>query len=267
MLEKLDLDLELSHHEYKLQLPGWQRRLYDLEKACWDNKIGSVVVFEGWDASGKGSTISTLTARLDPRGFKLHSIQAPRTFEKNYPWLWRFWQRIPNYGEMAIFDRSWYGRVLVERVEKLFPESEWRDAYRDIVEFERMLPDDGIAIVKFWLHISKKEQKRRFKELEDDPLESWRVTKEDWKRHRKYKRYLEAAEEMIATTDSEYAPWTIVEATCWWYARSKVFKTLIAALEARLGAAAPATRADTSGADNELREAMERAETATAQEA
>ncbi len=264
MLEKVNLDIKLSHNQFKRVLPGLQAHLYDLEKACWDNHVPSVVVFEGWDAAGKGSAISTLTARLDPRGFKLHPIQPPRTYEQNHPWLWRFWRRIPAYGEMAIFDHSWYGRVLEERVEKLVPENVWRNAYRDIVEFERMLADDGAVIVKFWLHITKKEQKKRFEALEADPLEAWHVTKADWERHKTYKAYLEATEEMLELTDSEYGPWTIVEATSRWYARKKIFETVIRALEGRLGKAAPPPRKTVeTKRETELRAAMDAAARAT----
>ena len=238
MLEKVNLRLKLSKEEYRSVLPALQQRLYDLEKACWDHKIASMLLFEGWDASGKGSAIATLTARLDPRGFKLYPIQPPRTYEQNHPWLWRFWSRTPNYGEMAIFDRSWYRRVLEKRVDKTISRREVGNAFRDIVEFEQMLADDGTVIVKFWLHISRKEQKKRFEALEKDPLESWRVTKEDWARHRKYDNYLKAAEEMLARTESEYGPWTIVEATSKWFARRKIFETVIRALETRLGDAA-----------------------------
>jgi len=266
MLEKVNLNEEFSKEDYKRVLPGLQRRLYDLEKACWDNKVASILVFEGWDAAGKGSAIATLTERLDPRGFKLHAIRAPRTHEQSYPWLWRFWLRTPNAGEMAIFDHSWYGRVLVERVEGLVSEEEWRAAYRDIVEFERMLAEDGTVIIKFWLHIGKKEQKKRFKALENDPLESWRVTPEDWARHRKYGEYLEAAEQMLELTETEHGPWTIVEATCRWHARRKIFDTVIRALEARLGEAAPPVRAVAKDdrRDVELREAMDKVERAVA---
>ncbi len=242
MLEQVNLDRKLSKKDYKRVLPDLQRRLYDLEKACWDQKIPSIVIFEGWDAAGKGSAVATLTQRLDPRGFKLQATRAPRTHEQQYPWLWRFWLATPNYGEMAIYDMSWYGRVLVERVEKLTGKQQWRKAYRDIVEFERMLADDGTAIVKFWLHITKKEQRKRFRQIEKDPLESWRITDEDWDRHKKYGDYLLAAEEMFEQTESEWAPWTIVEATNRWYSRKKIFDTLIRALEERLGESAPPPR-------------------------
>jgi polyphosphate kinase 2 (PPK2 family) len=147
------------------------------------------------------------------------------------PWLWRFWLKLPNYGEMAIFDRSWYGRVLVERVEGFTPEEEWRKAYRDIVDFERTIADDGYVIVKFFLHISKKEQKRRFKKLEKDPLESWHVQPEDWEHHRKYDQYVLAIEEMLERTETEWGPWTIVEATDRRWARVKIFETIIHRIE------------------------------------
>jgi polyphosphate kinase 2 (PPK2 family) len=234
MLEKVDLGLKLTKEEYKRLIPRLQRRLYDLEKACWDANMPSIIVFEGWDAAGKGTSINKLTSRLDPRGFKLYPIREARTFEKHLPWLWRFWLKTPNYGEMAIFDRSWYGRVLVERVEGLTPVQEWRKGYRDIVDFERALADDGYVIAKFWLHISKAEQKRRFKRLEKNPLKSWHVQPEDWEHHRKYTEYLLAVEEMLERTDTEWGPWTIVEATDRRWARVKIFQTIIQRLEEAL---------------------------------
>lgn len=234
MLEKIDLTRKLPKAEYKKAIPQLQRRLYDLEKSCWDAKIPSIIVFEGWDAAGKGTSINLLTSRLDPRGFQLYPIREARTFEKHLPWLWRFWLKIPNYGEMAIFDRSWYGRVLVERVEGLTPVREWRKGYRDIVDFERTLADDGCVIVKFFLHIDKKEQKRRFKKLEKNPLKSWHVQPEDWEHHRKYKEYVVAIEEMLERTDTEWGPWCIVEATDRRWARVKIFQTIIQRLEEAL---------------------------------
>ena len=258
MLENINLKKKLPREEFKRLLPALQGRLYDLEKACWDNGVPSVIVFEGWDASGKGTTIATLTQRLDPRGFKLYPITAPRTYEQQRPWLWRFWLRVPNRGEMVIFDHSWCGRVLEERVERTVPEEAWREAYRDIVEFERMLADDGAIILKFFLHISKKEQKKRFQAIEQDPLEAWRVSKADWARNKKYDEYLVAIEDMLELTESEFAPWTIVEATSKWHARRKVFDTIISAMEKRLGSRAPRTEAETSKLkDADLRAAME----------
>jgi polyphosphate kinase 2 (PPK2 family) len=173
--------------------------------------------------------------------------------------LWRFWLKAPNRGEMIIFDHSWYGRVLEDRVEHTIPEKIWRQAYRDIVEFERTLADDGATILKFFFHISKKEQRKRFEAIEADPLEAWRVTDADWARYKKYGEYLAATEEMLELTDSEYAPWTIVEATSKWYARRKLFDTIIAAMEKRLGANAPprSTSAADASKDADLREVME----------
>jgi polyphosphate kinase 2 (PPK2 family) len=259
MLENLNLKKKLSRDEYKHKLPTLQTHFYDLEKACWDNSVPTMIVFEGWDASGKGTTISTLTQRLDPRGFKLHPIAAPRTYEQQRPWLWRFWLKVPNRGEMVIFDHSWYSRVLEERVEGTVSQKAWRQAYRDIVEFERMLSDDGTIIVKLFLHISRKEQRRRFDSMQADPLEAWRVTKQDWERHKQYEAFLAATEEMLELTDTEYAPWTIVEATSKWYTRVKVFETIIQAMRERLGSKAPPPEANPRKAskDAALREAME----------
>jgi polyphosphate kinase 2 (PPK2 family) len=231
MLEQLDLKKKLPKRAYKARMPALRDRLYDLQKACWDAGIPSLVLFEGWDAAGKGTTINRLTQRLDPRGFKLYAIREARTYEKHMPWLWRFWLKLPSYGQMAIFDRSWYGRVLVERVEELATEQEWREAFQDIVDFERTLADDGHVICKFFLHISKKEQRRRFKKLEADPLESWHVQPEDWAHHKKYGQYLVATEEMLARTDTEWGRWVVVEATDRRWTRVKVFETIIQHLE------------------------------------
>ena len=247
MLEKIDLGKKLSKKEYKAHLPLLRNRLYDLQKACWDANVPSVILFEGWDAAGKGTSINLLTQRIDPRGFKLYAIQEARTYEKHMPWLWRFWLKLPNYGEMAIFDRSWYGRVLVERVEGLVSEAEWRRAYQNIVDFERTIADDGYVVIKFFLHISKKEQKKRFKKLEKDPLESWHVQPEDWEHHRKYGTYVLAIEEMLERTDTEWGPWTIVEATDRRWTRVKIFQTIVGRLEEALekrGIALPAPRED-----------------------
>jgi polyphosphate kinase 2 (PPK2 family) len=259
MLENINLARKLSRDEFKSVLPGLQERLYDLEKACWDQNVPTIMVFEGWDASGKGTAIGGLTQRLDPRGFKLHPITAPRTYEQQRPWLWRFWLKVPNRGEMILFDHSWYGRVLEERVERIIPEKAWRQAYRDIIEFERTLADDGTTILKFFFHISNKEQRKRFEAIEADPLEAWRVTAADWARQKKYDDYLAATEEMLEQTDTEYAPWTIIEATSKWHARKKLFDTIIAAIEKRLGPNAPprsAASAETSE-DADVRAAQE----------
>lgn len=239
MLENVNLQRKLSKEEYQQALPALQRRLYDLEKACWDHGIPSALIFEGWEAAGKGGSISALTQRLDPRGFKLYTITEPRTHETVYPWLRRFWLRSPNKGEMVIMDHSWYFHVLDERIDKTVSAAECRKAFIDIVEFERMLAADGCVFVKFWFHISKQEQKRRFQAIEKDPFESWQVTAKDWKRHEQYDEYLDAAEQMLEMTESGFAPWTIIEATSKWWARKKVFDVAISALENALGDKAP----------------------------
>jgi polyphosphate kinase 2 (PPK2 family) len=161
ILENVNLKRRLSREEYSQYLPSLQRRLFELEKACWDHKISSIIVVEGWDAAGKGGVIAALTQRLDPRGFKVYATPAPRTYEQGFPWLWRFWQKVPNRGEMVIFDQSWYGRVLEERVMQTIDKPAWRAAFRDIVDFERMLADDGTVILKFFLHIDKSIRRPR----------------------------------------------------------------------------------------------------------
>jgi polyphosphate kinase 2 (PPK2 family) len=234
MLEQIDLGKKLSKKEYKSRIEGQQHRLLRLQRACWEGDLGSIFVFEGWDAAGKGTAIRKLTQRLEPRGFSLQLTRAPRTHETHLPWMWRFWVKLPNHGEMAIFDRSWYGRVLVERVEGFTPESEWRKAYRHIVSFERALADDRYAILKFFLHIDKKEQKRRLSALEADSSTRWQVDSEDWEHHERYDQYLLAVEEMLERTETEWGPWTIVEATDRRWARVKMFDTVIRGLEESL---------------------------------
>lgn len=231
MLEKVDLTLSLAKEEFARRLPALEEKLFELQTACWMQGVATIIVLEGWDASGKGTAIAKLTERIEPRGFRVHSIQAPRTHELHMPWLCRFWLRTPAYGQMAIFDTSWYRRVIEERVEKVVPKAAWSTGYQDIRDFERALADDSAVIVKFFLHISRKEQKKRFRKLEKDPLESWRVGPAEWDRHKKYARYLAAIEDMLARTEAEWAPWTIVEGTDRNWARVKIFETLIAALD------------------------------------
>lgn len=235
MLEKIDLSKKIDKKTFKQVLPELSNRLYAAQKATWDAGIPVVILFEGWDAAGKGTSIQKLTSALDPRGYKLYPIRAARTYEKKRPWLWRFWLKLPARGEWAIFDRSWYGRVMVERVEELVPESDWRRAYRDIADFERTIADDGHQIIKFFLHISKQEQKRRFEKLIKDPLTAWHVTAEDWDHHRRYNDWVQAYEEAFERTDSEWGPWTIVEATDRRYTWMKIMQTIVNTLEERLG--------------------------------
>lgn len=235
MLEAVDLDQKVDKVTYKMLAPILRERLYAVQMATWDAGVPVVILFEGWDAAGKGSSIQSLTMPIDPRGFKLYPIRAARTYETNHPWLWRFWLKLPARGEWAIFDRSWYGRVLVERMEEIIPETEWRRAYRDIADFERTIADDGHLIIKFFLHISKKEQKRRFEKLVEDPLTAWHVAAEDWEHHRRYDNWFRVYEEMFENTETEWGPWTIVEATDRRHTQIKVFQTIIQSIENKLG--------------------------------
>jgi AMP-polyphosphate phosphotransferase len=235
MLENIDLKAKIDKETYKERIKKLSERLYFVQQGAWAAGIPVVILFEGWDAAGKGTTIQKLTGPIDPRGYKIYPIRPARTYEKKRPWLWRYWLKIPARGEWAIFDRSWYGRVLVERMDNLILPEEWERAYRDIVDFERNLADDGTLILKFFLHISKKEQKKRFKKLLKDPLNAWRVGDEDQRNHKNYKKWLIAYEEMFERTDSEWGPWTIVEATDKRHTYVKVYETIIRALEERLG--------------------------------
>lgn len=235
MLDTVDLNSKIDRDTFKALMADLSDRLYYVQQASWAKGIPVIILFEGWDASGKGTTIHKLTDPIDPRGFKIYPIRAARTYEKKHPWLWRFWLKIPARGEWAIFDRSWYGRVLVERMENLVEEKEWKRAYRDIVDFERTLADDGTLIIKFFLHISKKEQQKRFDSITTDPLNAWRVSEEDLRNHKRYAKWLQVYQEMLEQTDTEWGPWTIVEATDRRHTQAKVYQTIIRALESRLG--------------------------------
>jgi len=234
MLNEVDLTKKLEKESYKSLMEDLSNRLYLVQQASWSAGTPVAILFEGWDASGKGTTIHKLTDPIDPRGYKIYPIRASRTYEKKRPWLWRFWLKIPARGEWAIFDRSWYGRVLVERMRRLATPKEWQRAYQDIVDFERNLADDGTLILKFFLHISKKEQKKRFEKLKQDPLTSWRVADDDLWNHKRYNKWLRVYEEMLEQTDTEWAPWTIVEATDRRHTQVRVYQTIIQALEERL---------------------------------
>ena len=253
MLELLDLDRKLSKSEYKERLPRLQRRLHQLQRCCWEGDVGSLVVFEGWEGSGKGSIVRKLTERLEPRGFDLHALVEPRTYELQLPWLGRFWMKLPRYGQMGIFNRSWYERVLGERVNGPQSEEERRRAFQDIVDFEQTLAKDRYAIVKLLLHIDRDEQARRFEALQKDELTAWRVQAEDWQHHEKYDQYLVAFEDLLEHTGHEWAPWTLVEATDKRWARIRVFETVVAALERALdrrGLEVPEAEPDTGSFDD-----------------
>ncbi len=209
----LDETRNISKQAFKRVQRDMLERIAALAELVYEQKRAAIVVFEGWDAGGKGTTIRALTEQLDARGYKVLATQAPRTHEMQKPWLWRFWMNLPRYGQIAIFDRSWYGRVLVERVRGLTPMPEWIAAYEEINQFERTLADDGAILLKFWLHISRREQLRRFMLLTQDPATAWQVTAEDWENHRLYDEYVAAVRDMLASTNKPCAPWAVVDAT------------------------------------------------------
>jgi polyphosphate kinase 2 (PPK2 family) len=244
MLDTVDLDRKLDQARYERVYPELRDRLSRLQRAVFEEKIPVLVVFEGWDASGKGDTIEKLVGRIDPRGYVVHLTRAPTEDEELRPFLWRFWSRLPERGGIGIFDRSWYRRLLADRVEKLVPRRVWESAYEEINQFERMLSDDGTLIVKFFLHISKAEQRRRFEKIEKSQYESWRVTRQDWKAHQKYARYRLAADEMLERTGTAWAPWTVVPSTDKYLRRVQVFETLAAGMEKALEAARAAPLAE-----------------------
>ncbi len=234
-LDKLDLDQKLeSKEEYEDLLEEYQFKLLKLQHKMVEKGIAVCIAYEGVDAAGKGGNIKRVTEAIDPRGYEVHAIGAPSSGEKTHHWLRRFWLRLPPRGRISIFDRTWYGRVLVERVEKFCPKDDWKRAYREINDFERALTDDGMVLVKFWVHISKKEQLDRFKKREKDPWKTWKLTEEDWRNRERWDAYIEALEEMFEKTDAEYAPWTIIEGNWKWWARIKALKTIVNRLEARV---------------------------------
>jgi polyphosphate kinase 2 (PPK2 family) len=237
-LDDLDLSLSLSREEEAARLEVATQRLVALRLTLGglvgERGIGPpvCVVFEGWDASGKGGAIKRLVGGLDPRHVRVVQYAAPTHDEKRHHWLWRFWPALPGWGGMAVLDRSWYGRVLVERVEKFATPEQWQRAYDEINEFERMLAREGMILVKFFLHISSREQLKRFEKRERDPLKSWKLTDEDWRNRKKRRQYVKATDEMFERTDTEWAPWTLVEADSKRYARVKVIESACDAIEA-----------------------------------
>jgi polyphosphate kinase 2 (PPK2 family) len=231
VLDELDQNRSVEQEDYRAKVKDYQLRLLNLQRALKETRHNLVVIVEGPDAAGKGGAIRRLVEKLDPRTFRVYSVVKPTQEEYQHHYLWRFWSKLPPYGQIAIFDRSWYGRVLVERVEGFAAPVEWKRAYREINEFERLLAEDGTLIVKTYFHITKDEQLDRFKRRESDPLKHWKITEEDWRNRRKWAEHNEAAEDMFEQTWTHYAPWTVVEANFKWYARLKLLRTTIRALE------------------------------------
>lgn len=226
MLEIVDLTKSLDEKEYDKALNRYQTALRALGYQVYYQQRPVVIIFEGWDASGKGGAIKRLTERLDPRGYVVHPIAAPKGEDAEKHYLYRFWRRLPAKGEIAIFDRSWYGRVLVERVEGFCTEAEWRRAYQEIKDFERALTGFGTILLKFWIHISKDEQLARFTERENTPYKAWKLTGEDWRNREKWDQYEQAVEDMLIKTTTVEAPWTIVAGNDKNFARVQVLQTI-----------------------------------------
>jgi len=224
----------LEKSEYKLIIDEIQEKARLLSHLANKKKRGVVLVFEGWDAAGKGGAIRRLTSTIDPRLYKVVSIAAPNDVEKKHHYLWRFWTRIPRAGYTTIFDRSWYGRVLVERIEGFAKEEEWKRAYNEIIFFEEDLKDSGIIIIKYWLQITKEEQLERFNQRQNDPMKRWKLTDEDWRNRDKWDLYEEACEEMIQKTNKPNAPWIVVPANDKYTARTMVIQEFCRILEKEL---------------------------------
>ena len=235
ILRRVDLSLRIDEQEYARQRRRLQAQLHLLGLSLYRQQRPALLVFEGWDAAGKGGSIQRLTAELDPRSYTVHAIAAPAGEDKQRHYLYRFWRRLPPRGQIAIFDRSWYGRVLVERVEGFARADEWQRAYAEINAFERQLIDFGTIICKFWLHLSPEEQLRRFQERQNVPFKSWKLTDEDWRNREKWPQYEEAVDEMLLRSSTPAAPWTIVEAEDKRFARIKVLRTVVQRFEAELG--------------------------------
>lgn len=229
---------DIKHHpklkdkqEYEGLLEKYQLRMLMIQQRMHQKQRQAIVGFEGWDAAGKGGAIRRMTEKLDPRGFKVYPIGAPRPDEQARHYLWRFWQKLPVPGELAVFDRTWYGRVLVERIEKFATKDEWRRAYDEINQFEKMLVEHGCPVIKLFLHISKKEQLRRFEERTHNPYKNWKIGPEDWRNRKKWKQYERAIDEMFERTDTGAAPWILIPGDRKWFARTEVLRKVAGVLE------------------------------------
>ena len=233
-LREIPLDMEMPEEEYREELEACQKKLRSLHNKLYRKKVPVIIAYEGWDAAGKGGNIKRIAGALDPRGYEVIPIASPEPHEKNRHFLWRFWTRLPKTGHVAIFDRTWYGRVMVERLEGFCSKNDWQRAYNEINEFEKELTEWGAVVVKFWVQIDKDTQLARFTERQNTPEKQWKITDEDWRNREKWDLYEEAVDEMIEKTSTTYAPWVILESNDKKYARIKAMKTVIAAIEAAL---------------------------------
>ena len=234
-LSEIPLDKELDDNTYKEELDRLQARLGELHNRLYRKKVPVIIAYEGWDAAGKGGNIKRITGALDPRGYEVHPIASPEPHEKARHYLWRFWTRLPKTGHIAIFDRTWYGRVMVERLEGFCSENDWMRAYNEINEFEKELQDWGAVLIKFWVQIDKETQLARFTDRQNTPEKQWKITDEDWRNRDKWDQYETAVNEMIQKTSTVYAPWHILESTDKKYARIKALRIVVEELEKVLG--------------------------------
>ena len=232
-----DVELEgktIDEEEYQKELKKLQSRLGELHNRLYRKRVPVIITYEGWDAAGKGGNIKRVTGALDPRGYEVQPIASPEPHEKARHYLWRFWTRLPKDGHIAIFDRTWYGRVMVERLEGFCSENDWKRAYNEINEFEKELHDWGAVIIKFWVQIDKDTQLERFTERQNNPEKQWKITDEDWRNREKWDQYEEAVNEMLKKTSTTFAPWHILESVDKKYARIKALKIIIKELEKAL---------------------------------
>lgn len=233
-LAEISLDKTLTETEYREQLKACQNRLRELHNELYRKKIPVIIAYEGWDAAGKGGNIKRIAAALDPRGYEVHPIASPEPHEKARHYLWRFWNRLPKDGHIAIFDRTWYGRVMVERLEGFCSENDWQRAYNEINEFEKELSDWGAVVIKFWVQIDKDTQLERFTLRQNTPEKQWKITDEDWRNREKWDLYEDAVNEMLQKTSTSFAPWYVLESNDKKYARIKALKIMIKEIEKKL---------------------------------
>ena len=234
VLSGVDLAKTMDRETYKKEMDRLKKRLEFLHSEIYRLRIPVVLCFEGWDAAGKGGAIRRLTSHLDPRGYKVVPTASPNDLEKAHHYLWRFWNQMPKAGHIAIFDRTWYGRVMVERIEGFCTGEEWRRAYGEINEMEAHMANFGAVILKFWIHIDKEEQLKRFNERQENPEKQWKITDEDWRNREKWDAYETAVDEMLVRTSTTYAPWIVVEGNSKYYARVKILSAVADALETRI---------------------------------
>ena len=235
-LSEIELkDKELEEAEYKTELKKLQGELGELHNRLYRKRIPVIITYEGWDAAGKGGNIKRITEALDPRGYEVHPIASPEPHEKARHYLWRFWTRLPKNGHIAIFDRTWYGRVMVERLEGFCSENDWRRAYNEINEFEKELKEWGAVIIKFWVQIDKDTQLERFEDRQNTPEKQWKITEEDWRNREKWDDYEVAVDEMLQKTNTSFAPWHVLESVDKKYARIKALKIVIEEIQKALG--------------------------------